>query len=1384
LDKDAPNPVLVERPLGNTGFTPRTLNTAVAHALGVALSSPPEERLPFTYVQLHDVVKALKHEGVAMPEGFTPEMEAAIGLAGSRETSRVLQGSGECEDVLETGLRLSCSRVLQEIGLRLDHAAFTHALEASATAATSGDETVLPPWVTAQTMSQLSAALDSQQYFPPSTTPPKFLLYSSHDTSLIPIMASLGIWDGHWPAFGSTLGFELLAVPTSSAGQGGETPGPSSSSSSSTPPPTPGEGNGGPSSTTPPPDSSDDRERSEEGAIEASPLLPFFDAPTSARLEALLETYIVSVQSLNALRGEEEEKKKKDDDSPAAVTSPPGEEVAALVRAREDSLREISAIMDRVLGGNGGGGEKESIPAHGGLNDGTPPSEPPTPTEIKDWEVSLGLVAQEALGGAVGVNQNATTTAAVVEANREAASLLAAQTAATAAVEASNSAILSALEASAARALVVESGNALAQAKSALASVAESVAAASASAAAAQSSAQSSASAASALVEHAGLASAVAEARGHALSAVKAAAEAAVLAQADTAVLIAELESFRAKSGAEASAAASAREEMRRRVAVEKEELEASLSVARDSASSLLEIARAGVEEGLKALLEREREAREAAEVVLRELNAELGEAVAWVEGRRAAAVAKAEESEARALDARLAAAAAIAASERDIVAAKERCLLETRAVTAEAYATAAKAVEATREAIEEALMTRSLASSVIETAREEVAAARASASSAAAEAKERVEAETAAAVAAVEAVQALARTQLEEAEREAVAIKTRLAQLRRVRETTLFVATPPPTPSSSSSSQENAKEEGGPPLWEEIGKAAAAFLVKDHRPPSPPPSSEDKSVVKIPPGPGGAGKATTIGRTPPPAKTYGEAEARIVTELEADKAALAAAVGERLRSEAIPRVLSSWGVKDSQRARAQAARYIDTWGYEEALRRAASATNVANAAFGSSSSSSKMEKKNGEEGYMGLLDSQGVLRRDAKPVERPQGPPPKSSPPPPPLPSNDSYTAHLKVQAILQGLPIPSDDDSDKHEEKPVSPPPVDPSSPESTSPLSPQELAYVGKVASGTVASQPYIPWIDPNLLQPPPPPSPTPVSTHTPTTPSGEKGYMASLANFAARTSQAILSAAAAAATAASAPSSHLPLVPGSEKGKEETGETSPHPFPLSPALMTPSEAKILKTSPFRAGASPDEAYLSTGARLLPHTPSSYGQQPTQEHTAAASEMGTDAAYTAALLGKKSPAASATAYSPITTMGGGSGGAACSPPYHYFVRVLYNGVPMRVLKAPPPRDDTPPAADELADSSTLIPLPIFRLLLARRISRDYLGECGGGSPVGAAGDSGGETPHANTVSWPTAAVLPTLTHKLACSIGLKGLHAVSPASMLSLADSTAEA
>ena len=147
------------------------------------------------------------------------------------------------------GLRLTAGRMIQELALRVEQAVHAHALESTAPGSpTTGS---LPPWATPESYSALSQSLAVQRFFPLSTaaikgqasdddnknvsTPyPRLLLYSAHDSAIMPMLLSLGLYASadettnasdegrvpalHWPPFGSHLAVELYATAVPKAG--------------------------------------------------------------------------------------------------------------------------------------------------------------------------------------------------------------------------------------------------------------------------------------------------------------------------------------------------------------------------------------------------------------------------------------------------------------------------------------------------------------------------------------------------------------------------------------------------------------------------------------------------------------------------------------------------------------------------------------------------------------------------------------------------------------------------------------------------------------------------------------------------------------------------------------------------------------------------------------------------------------------------------------------------------------------------------------------------------------------------------------------------------------------------------------------------------------
>ena len=227
--------------LGTTGYTLATLDTAIRAAL--ALPATPSNT-PLNWVRIHDVLHSLEHDGTPMPAGLDLNMKEALAIAAVRTVASALEGGAGSEAEVEDVARLGASRMLQELLLRIDAAAFAHALRVS-------EETgvQLPAWANQQAATDLALALDTQAYFPRGEAPahatpaaPALCLYSAHDTTLIPLLVALGAWDGKWPRYGSTIAVELVAEEVgggSSGGDGGEGGGDAASPAAAAPPPPP-----------------------------------------------------------------------------------------------------------------------------------------------------------------------------------------------------------------------------------------------------------------------------------------------------------------------------------------------------------------------------------------------------------------------------------------------------------------------------------------------------------------------------------------------------------------------------------------------------------------------------------------------------------------------------------------------------------------------------------------------------------------------------------------------------------------------------------------------------------------------------------------------------------------------------------------------------------------------------------------------------------------------------------------------------------------------------------------------------------------------------------------------------------------------------------------
>lgn len=215
--------------LQSSSSSPAPASAAFTAAITAASASAGKGWI--NWMEIRDLLAALRMDGSPLPPGISEEMWLAIDAAATRRF--VSDFTGVTPRDTETGLRLATGQLLQELALRVDQAAFAHALEVATTRGA-----LLPDWASPDAVRALLDALAAQQYFPASsaglaTVPrdavesgaadgkalPKVCFYSAHDSTIIPLLLSLGTWDGAWPPFASSLAFELWADEGEGAGQ-------------------------------------------------------------------------------------------------------------------------------------------------------------------------------------------------------------------------------------------------------------------------------------------------------------------------------------------------------------------------------------------------------------------------------------------------------------------------------------------------------------------------------------------------------------------------------------------------------------------------------------------------------------------------------------------------------------------------------------------------------------------------------------------------------------------------------------------------------------------------------------------------------------------------------------------------------------------------------------------------------------------------------------------------------------------------------------------------------------------------------------------------------------------------------------------------------------
>lgn len=144
--------------------TPSPELQEIQERINHALNLHPSERIDF--LDLHDVVTTMLHHNKPLPEGMLdPELLKTIEEQASKRFSMFVAGSSSNKEIL----RLGMGRLLHLMLIRMQEAA---QLEKSST--------------------------------------PSMFLYSGHDSTIMPLLAALGMRsDNHWPVYASSIVFEL-----------------------------------------------------------------------------------------------------------------------------------------------------------------------------------------------------------------------------------------------------------------------------------------------------------------------------------------------------------------------------------------------------------------------------------------------------------------------------------------------------------------------------------------------------------------------------------------------------------------------------------------------------------------------------------------------------------------------------------------------------------------------------------------------------------------------------------------------------------------------------------------------------------------------------------------------------------------------------------------------------------------------------------------------------------------------------------------------------------------------------------------------------------------------------------------------------------------------
>ena len=165
--------------------------------------SKPEEQV--VWVMLKEVLTCYKVHGLPLPLDLTYEDERA-----ATEISGWLWGTLYSDKVVS---RLAAGRFLGELLRDIDSSLLPASASASAsvTNADTDTETVF------------NKGTESHAHVPsnPSASHKKILIYSGHDSTLVPLMCALGLYDNQWPPYASYLTLEIVRK-SGDGGDGGD----------------------------------------------------------------------------------------------------------------------------------------------------------------------------------------------------------------------------------------------------------------------------------------------------------------------------------------------------------------------------------------------------------------------------------------------------------------------------------------------------------------------------------------------------------------------------------------------------------------------------------------------------------------------------------------------------------------------------------------------------------------------------------------------------------------------------------------------------------------------------------------------------------------------------------------------------------------------------------------------------------------------------------------------------------------------------------------------------------------------------------------------------------------------------------------------------------